>query len=82
MSMYETLSEVPGLGHVVLCRNCADVHVTIGHTSFRLPLTAFRQLHQMIQDAEDHPLLNAGTDSPDPVFFEDGFPYIKPMFEQ
>lgn len=82
MSMYETLSEVPGLGHVVLCRNCEDVHVTNGHAAFRLPLKAFRQLNQMIQDAEEHPLLNRGAESPAPVCFEDGFPYSKPMFDK
>ncbi len=80
--MYETLSEVPGLGHVVLCRNCEDVHVAIGHAAFRLPLKAFRQLHRMIQDAADHPLLNSGEEPPYSVSFEDGLPSIKPMFEQ
>ncbi len=58
MSSYETLSEVDGLGRVVLCRGCEEVYVCIGHASDRLPLAAFRELGRMVDEAVNHPALN------------------------
>lgn len=57
MSSYETLSEVHGLGRVVLCRACEEVYVCIGHASYRLPLAAFRELARMIDEAVNHPAM-------------------------
>ncbi len=61
MTSYETLSEIDGLGRVVLCLGCEEVYVCIGHASYRLPLAAFRELGRMMHEAIHHPAMN-----PDP----------------
>lgn len=61
MTSYETLSEIDGLGRIVLCKGCDEVYVCIGHASYRLPLAAFRELGRMMHEAVNHPALN-----PDP----------------
>jgi hypothetical protein len=58
MSSYETLSEIQGLGRVVLCRSCEEICVGIGHASYRMPVAAFRELARMIEEAASHQAMN------------------------
>lgn len=57
MSSYETLSDVQGVGRVVLCRSCEEVHLGVGYASYRMPVAAFRELARMIDEAANHPAM-------------------------
>jgi hypothetical protein len=59
MSSYETLSEIQGVGRVVLCRSCEEVYVGIGYASYRMPVAAFRELARMIDEAVNHSTLKS-----------------------
>ena len=55
--MHRILAEKEGIGQVVVCPRCSDVHVSCGRMSFRLPQDAFHALAQMLQSAAAHPAL-------------------------
>jgi hypothetical protein len=75
--MHEKLSEVPGLGQVVMCSDCEDVHVNIGCVAFRLPREAFLEFVKMLQAAAQHPHLRGEPAERFSVSFKEGRPCFK-----
>lgn len=75
--MQRVLSERPGLGRVVMCGACDDVHVSVGRASFRVPHEMFRALSLMMSEATAHPALFKGEKFS--VRFEDGVPCFAPI---
>lgn len=55
--MYRTLAEKEGVGRVVMCDQCNDLHVAMGHVTVTIPERAFIGLSEMIQQALQHPTL-------------------------
>jgi hypothetical protein len=59
-----TLAEKSGLGRVVMCVGCTDVHLAIDSVSVRLSVEAFVALGEMIQNAIRHPEISAAQSNP------------------
>lgn len=74
--MQNVLSEIPGLGRVLMCGGCDEVHVGVGRASFRLPREMFLSLSRMMAEAAAHPSLSEAVRYS--VSFEDGVPSFAP----
>lgn len=61
---YHALSEKKGLGKVVICKGCADVHLAVESISMRITQEAFVALGEMIQEALRHPKLRMAQKNP------------------
>lgn len=59
-----TLAEKDGLGRIVMCSGCTDVHVAIDSMSIRISQDAFIALSEMIQKALRHPKIGLNQDNP------------------
>lgn len=73
----QVLSEVPGLGRVVMCADCEEVHVAVGRSSFRIPREVFRTMARMLMSAAAHPAVAAPAGYT--VSFQDGAPRFAPV---
>ena len=77
--MYDVLAESSGLGRVVRCGDCADIHLTCGGVSLRLTPEAFGGLLAMMKRAARKMAQEeAGVESFS-VSFNDGRPVFKPL---
>lgn len=72
------LSQSQGLGQVVLCQHCEDVHLMIGAISLRLSKETFVQLSKMIGLATSHLTLSGKKEPNYLLSFREG----RPHFEQ
>lgn len=77
--MQKILSEESGLGRVMMCGECDDIHVSVGRTSFRLPKETFMALARMMTSAAAHPDLTEASRFS--ITFEDGVPSFAPIQE-
>ncbi len=60
---YQTLAVKEGLGRVVICKGCSDVHLAVDSVTMRITQDAFVALAEMVQEALRHPkLCNAQGD--------------------
>lgn len=62
--MYQTLAEKEGLGRVVMCQGCSDVHVAVDSVTIRITPEAFVALAEMVQQALKHPRLGLAQANP------------------
>lgn len=61
---YETLAVKEGLGRVVMCQGCSDVHLAVDSITVRIAPEAFVALAEMVQEALRHPKLCKSQDDP------------------
>jgi hypothetical protein len=80
MTSYQTLSEIQGVGRVVLCRSCEEVYLGVGYASYRMPVAAFRELARMIGEAVNHPALKPEERPRNRFSILDGGLHIGPNF--
>jgi hypothetical protein len=77
--MQNVLSEVPGLGRVMMCGNCDEVHVAVGRSSFRIPQEMFSALAGMFSRAAA--ALSPAEAAAYKLVFKDGVPSFAPLKE-
>lgn len=75
------LAEEKGIGQVVLCGDCDDVHLAMGSVVLRLERGSFRRVARMLRTAAEHASL-APAPAPEPgarysLEFVDGLPRFK-----
>lgn len=60
---YKTLAEKEGLGRVVICNGCNDIHLAVDSVTMRITQDAFVALAEMVQCALQHPKLSAALNT-------------------
>lgn len=47
---YQALAEKEGLGRVVICNGCSDVHLAVDSVTLRITQESFLALNEMVQE--------------------------------
>lgn len=56
--MYQTLAMQEGVGRVVICKDCSDIHLMVENMTLRISKDKFVALADMLQAAVRHPRLS------------------------
>ncbi|MCG3205822.1 MAG: hypothetical protein KCHDKBKB_02545 [Elusimicrobia bacterium] len=60
----QVLAEKEGLGRIVMCQSCNDVHLSMDSLSVRITQAAFVSLSEMMSQALRHPKICLRQDNP------------------
>lgn len=75
--MIEIVSEIKGVGRVVRCRQCEDLHLQIGPVTLQMSLADFQSTFEMMKVAVHKLVREQDNDHPGYVSFTDGVPRFR-----